>query len=470
MFDNNLVNENIIVAFVDTSAIDPMFNNYNNLEHIFSALKKHIESNKLILITHEIAMREMKSHIKEKLQKQVEKYVGVQKSNEFALLKTNHQYDFIFNNINSDQVVLDTMEALETKLNEIGVIILKTGSISVKKLIDDYFGANPPFGIKGKKSEFPDAIMLQSLIKAVGDERKTHIIANDGDWENVCKTKENFVSHKNLNIFLDYINKDNVASSAIKTFLLKPSTTEQIILKLNEIIQGIDFSVDGLSFDRKGMAEGYMYDTVELLNVDEVSYGLHTIEDITCTSDTEDKKITAIVTIVCSANLKFNCTYFDEENSVWDSEDHEYAYKSYGDIIETHEFLFPVRLTLYGNYEEELEVLNHILIETDDINSLNERTLINREYFSEYYDPGFCVVRVFSCPSCGKEFQVDLISDETECVSSSERQMGPEREYKVEVNGSCDHCGECYRITGEVWEYPENCYNYEQNVEINKAE
>ena len=411
----------------------------------------------------------MESHIKEKLSKQTEKYIGIQKSNEFALLKTNHRYDFIFNSIIDDQIILDTIEALKTKLNEIGVIILKTGPISVKKLINDYFGSKPPFGAKGKKSEFPDAIMLQSLLKVVGNEQKTHIIAHDGDWENVCKSRENLIFHKSLNTFLDYINKDNIASFAIKTFLTKPSTIEELALKLEEIIQGVDFSVDGLSFDRKGLAEGYLYDNVELLKAEDISYVLHTIEDITCTSDTEDKRITAIVTIVGSANVKFNCTYFDEENSPWDSEEHEYVYKTYGDIIETHEFLFPVRLTLTGNYEENLEISQCTLIETDDLNSLDEKTLIDRECFSEYYDPGFCVERVFACPSCGKEFRVDLIGDETECVSSSERQMGIEREYRVEVNGSCDNCGEWYRITGELWEYPENCYNYEQNIEINKA-
>lgn len=470
MPNNNLIDENVIVAFVDTSALDPMFNNYNNMEHIFSALKRHIASHKLILITHEIAVHEIESHIKEKILKQVEKYVGVQKSNEFALLKTNHQYDFIFNTINSDQIISSTIKAFEKKLKEIGIIILKTGSISVKKLIDDYFGSKPPFGIKDKKSEFPDAIMFQSLIKAVGEEQKTHIVANDGDWENVCKTRENLILHKNLNSLLDYINKDNIVSNAIKEFLLAPPTIEIITKKLDKMARCIDFVVDGLSYDRKGLVKGFSYDKAELLNIDEVGYVIATIEDINCSIDAEDTEITAIVTIIGSANVTFNCTYFDEEKSIWDSESHEYIYKSYGKVIETHEFLFPVRLTLTGDCKNNLEISNYSLIETDDINYLNNGTLIDREYFSEYYDPGFCVEKIFACPSCGKEFRIDLISDETECVSSSERQMGTEREYKVEVNGVCAHCGECYRITGELWEYPENCYNYEQNIEINKAE
>lgn len=465
---DNLVNENVITAFIDTSAIDPMFNNYNNMEHLFSALRKHIDSHKLVLFTHEIAIREIESHIKERLIKQLETYNNMQKSNEFVLLKANKQYDFMFNDISNDQIIFDTIKALKSKLQEIGIVVLKTGTISIKDLLDDYFSSNPPFGTKSKKAEFPDAIMLQSLLKAVGEEQKTHIIANDGDWENVCKSKKGLFLHKNLNTFLDYINKDNVASSAIKTYLNEPATIDFILPKLDEIVHGIDFNVDGLTCDRKGFVEGYLYDEIELLSVDDISYVTHTIEDIDCTSDKEDTEIRAIVTVVGSANVKVNCTYFDEENSVWDGVDHEYVYKAYGDAIETHEFLFPIQLTLAGDYKKNLEILNYTLLEKDGYNTLDNKTLIEREYVSDYYDPGFCVERCFACPSCNKDFKVDLISDETDCVCSNERQMGFEREYCVDVTGKCPHCGEMYHITGQLWEYPENCYNYEQNIEISK--
>ena len=51
---DEFINENVIVAFIDTSALDPMYNNFNEMQPIFDALKKHVESNKIILLTHEI--------------------------------------------------------------------------------------------------------------------------------------------------------------------------------------------------------------------------------------------------------------------------------------------------------------------------------------------------------------------------------------------------------------------------------
>lgn len=470
MSDNSLVNESVILAFVDTSAIDPMFNNFNNMEHLFVALKKHVDSYKLLLITHEISVREMECHIKDEISKLFEKYTAIQKSKELALLNGNKKYQFLFNNVDCEQIINDVIKELKNKLKEIGVKVLKTGSISTKKLLDDYFYSKPPFGAKNKKAEFPDAIMLQSLIKAVGTEHRIHIVANDGDWENVCKSNCNFLLHKNLNSLLDYINKDNVASTAIKTFLSEPFVIKEVTLKLEEIIRDMDFNVDGSSYDRKGFVEGYSYDETELIKVHDIAFVLHTIEDIDCSDKKDDSEITAIVTIVGSANVKFSCTYFDEENSIWDSEDHEYTYKEYGNTIETHEFLFPVRLTLTGDYKNNLEISDYTLIETEELNILDNRTLIDREYITDYYDPGFCVERVFACPTCKKEFKVDLISDGTECVSSSEKQMGTENEYNIDVTGVCRRCGETYHITGEVWEYPVNCCNYEQDIEINKAD
>jgi hypothetical protein len=384
------------------------------------------------------------------------------------LLKNIRRYDSLFSSADKERIITDTIKTLKAKLKEVGILVLKTGTISVKTLLDDYFSSKPPFGAKGKKSEFPDAIMLQSLIRAVGEEHRLHIIAKDGDWENVCKTNKNLVSHKSLANFLDYINKDNVASSAIKTHLAKPAIAEQIKSKLKEIMETIDFKVDGLTYDRKGLVEGYSYDEIELLRIADVSYIIHTIEDIDCSSESENSTITAIVTIVGSAHITFDCSFFDEANSLWDSEEHEYIYKEYGKATEIHEFLFPVRLTLSGDYKANLQITDYTLIQTEELASLNSGTLIDREYISDYYDPGFHVDKILSCPHCRKDIKVDLISDGTDCVSSSERQMGIEREYCVDVIGICPHCQETYRVTGEVWEYPENCCNLEQNIKIAK--
>lgn len=469
MSNDELIIDNVLIAFMDTSAIDPMYNDYRNMEHQFAALKKHIESNKLTILTHEIAVKEMENHIREEVAKQIEKLIAVKNTKELVLLKSIPKYENFFLDVQQEEIIDDSIKALKSKLKEVGFSTLKTGNISVKDLLHDYFFSNPPFGVKGKKAEFPDAIMLQSLIKAIGKEQKIHIVAKDGDWNNVRKTHKNIVIHKNIAMLLDYINKDNKASSAIKSFLTQASTSKYINVEIKDIVESIDYEVDGLTYDRKGISEGYSYEDVELLRVDDVSYVIDTIDDITCSDDMEYGEIEAIVTIVGSAHVTLNCSYFDEGNSVWDSEEHEYIYKQYGNVIETHEFLFPLRLTITGDYKNKLQVDECVLVQAENFALLDSTTLIDREYISDYYDYGFHVVKILECPHCKNEIKVDLISDATDCVRSSERQMGFEREYNVDVNGYCPICKNEYQITGEIWEYPENCFNYEQGIEIRKV-
>ena len=71
-----------VYAFVDTSVLDPMYNDYSKLEKVFQNLKKHISNNKLVLFTHEIAIREVMKHIQEQIPKQLDGYRKIQKCKE----------------------------------------------------------------------------------------------------------------------------------------------------------------------------------------------------------------------------------------------------------------------------------------------------------------------------------------------------------------------------------------------------
>ena len=124
MAENDLINENVLVAFVDTSALDPMYNDYSNMEHQFAALKKHIDSKKLILLTHEIAIREMENHIKEEVSKQLEKLSGVQSSKELVLLKSIKKYAPLLGAVDKETIISDSIKALRAQLKKIGILIL----------------------------------------------------------------------------------------------------------------------------------------------------------------------------------------------------------------------------------------------------------------------------------------------------------------------------------------------------------
>lgn len=470
MFED--IQENTIIAFLDSSVIDPMYNSYARLESQFETLAKYVNSHKLYLFTHEIVVEEIKRHIRDEIPKSIKDVISIKNRREFAILKGKKGYEWLSDEFDTEKVIKDTIELFNKKLILLKIGIMKTGIISVKSLLADYFISNPPFGSKDKKCEFPDAIMAQSIKRDLKEANKIHVVAGDGDWCSVVDRSSNMVYHKTIGSLLDYINKDNAVSVVIKSFIKSEQVTKYCHDKIEKVIETMDFTVDGMKYDRKGIAEGFEYEDVELINLETNRIVPQAIEDIDCDENDGKDYVKSIVSVIGSAILTFRCTYFDEENSIWDSEEHEYIHKAYGTNDETHEFLIPLRLYISGNYKNELQIDDAKVIETEDnLSVLDNRTLIERVIVNDiedYYDEPikFRVDRVFRCPFCKKDIKVNLISGDTECIGTDERQMGTEREYVVDVIDQCPHCKKEYHVTGQIWEYPELCFNYEQDVKI----
>lgn len=66
----------------------------------------------------------------------------------------------------------------------------------------------------------------------------------------------------------------------------------------------------------------------------------------------------------------------------------------------------------------------------------------------------------FSCNQCGLFYEIDDTGLDFECVSTSERQMGTEKEYSGRIEQSCDTCLNQMIIEFSFWEYPYNVLNY----------
>jgi hypothetical protein len=71
---------------------------------------------------------------------------------------------------------------------------------------------------------------------------------------------------------------------------------------------------------------------------------------------------------------------------------------------------------------------------------------------------------VFDCNKCGKRhcYKKEELEMDFECVSSDERNMGPENEYQATEFLVCDECGKEINVTFSVWEYPVGIHNYDE--------
>lgn len=460
--------ELIHLAFLDTNVIDPTKNNYDRLKSELDILKKHVDKGNVYLITNEIVIKEVQNHIFKEVKSHNEQLPFASNCKELLLLKDNKEYEALFKGFEANKMARDIFSEFKKHLKKLDVQILKNDHISVKKLLKDYFESNPPFSSGDKKSEFPDAIMYQALKRFLNDDEKIHIISSDGDWHKICEQEPNFICHKTIKSFLDYLNKDDQYCEVIRNYLSSKNAHKKIFENLEDIIYTTQFKVYGGYTDRDGIFSGFDYDYSELEEILNLDFNLDTIDDIVHS----EKADSAVITILCYADLVMRCTYFDEEHSIWDDEEHRYIHSVYEGNIEKHEFIIPVEITLEGGNEKDMVVDNFDIIDTDfDISILDEQTRIDRISLKDYYNyrnEVFQLERIFKCPYCERDIKLDLISDETECVCSDERSMGIENEYAIKIQGICPHCRKAYRVSGKIWEYPLGSYNCEEDVKITK--
>lgn len=452
-----------IFTFLDTSAVDPMYNVLNST--YIELLKKHISQEKIVLTTSPIVVNEVYSHIKKELPKKFENLYGLLDSREFELLKNNKKYSSLSKQYNLDEMVADTFVEFKKILKDLQVEMLQDNRISITKLMDMYFRSEPPFGGKNKKSEFPDAIMYLTLQKYLDEGVKIHVIASDNDWQSIQEKDNNFIVHKSIKEYLDYLNQDNKLYSLVRTYLNSKEARTEIIPYIMQYINGLNFTVNGFDNGIHGMNSGYDYEYVEKISSYDYDYNIDVFEDISFIND----KYIAQVVIMCYSKVDMKCIYFDEENSIWDSENHEYIDKEYGEIIETHELLIPVRISVECLNDKDFHVSNFKIIEGDyDMEELNTLTRLKRQPSQYFEKDKFRVLRNFKCPYCENNINLDLMNGETSLVCSNERNMGVENEYDVDIIDDCVNCGNTYHVTGKVWEYPENVFNYENDIKISK--
>ncbi|MAO49482.1 MAG: hypothetical protein CML16_01195 [Pusillimonas sp.] len=150
--------------FIDTS----VFMKENFFAGIkLNALIKHAKEQEIELYTTEITVEECLSNIEKQFLQGKNLFIKAIKnlSNKAKILK----------NVETLKPIFEIEESFDTK-NELALLkeefkdlidenfrFITIDSNKTRKIIQDYFGENPPFKDGGKKHEFPDAFVLNSL-------------------------------------------------------------------------------------------------------------------------------------------------------------------------------------------------------------------------------------------------------------------------------------------------------------------
>lgn len=250
--------------------------------------------------------------------------------------------------INKTEISQKSINLLHKYIADLDAEIIDTRKIDFDAIIDDYFEIRAPFqpGEK-KRKEFPDAFIANQIRERFGHEEMVAIISDDKGFKEACQQWDNHLFFSSLGDLYGEMNKQEEFYTATKDFVIaRKSDIESYLAQY--IKNSVEINVVGLSYDRKGVTEGYDYTETYLNNLSDVTIGIHSVDEI------DDNK--SIVTLKCKASFIMDCFYEDYDNAPWDSEEKKYVYVDTIGIREEHKANFACRIDI-NRAENTFEIL-----------------------------------------------------------------------------------------------------------------
>lgn len=368
-----------ISVFIDTNIFIEAKYDFSS-KGIFSTLNKYISDGKIRLFISNIVENEVKKHLNEDAAILCNFFKDA-RTNVLKKFSSNILDDTsvanLFKKLEKDALKSEMVLLFDKFIEESKATVLDNIGVDCNQIVSDYFSGTPPFETKdSKKYEFPDAIMAAKLKILFNVENPIYIISNDNGFRSSLNDEKGFNTFESLKEVFNLINKETKIYEDITSFILNSDTHNLICAMLTENLNNKDIDVDGLDCDRKGICEGYDYVEVYIDDISQVDFEFGSVDDIT--------ENTVNITLSCTSSITAICSYLDESNSAWDSEEDEYIYAEWGSIEEKHQPNFDCEVIFSINRESE-----GVNFEIGSIHfniSLDQCTRVSRRYI-ESEDP-----------------------------------------------------------------------------------
>lgn len=278
---------------------------------IIPMLLQLLEANNITLLTHPVLESEIKKHIGES--ELVSRIGNLQTS----LRKYNKQLQMI--DVSTEDLIrrLDEINIEKSLIDKFDLFYKRAISVpyvSAQEVFEDYFNANQPFSTNGnKKSEFPDAFILKGIIEYCKNNANSTvlIISDDSDWKHTLEENKQIVQVDSLEAAMLLLWEQLDDKSDLYQMLIS-QTKSDIYTKISDAALNEAFCIDDI-------------DTAEEVDIEKVS--VVDINDMIVPLEVTQNSVLLQITATLSAN---GCSeFFDENRSVWDSEDRCYYFCAY---------------------------------------------------------------------------------------------------------------------------------------------
>lgn len=432
-----------LVVALDTSIIEKANYFFNGQD--LGILKQHVLNGNIShLLISDIAVREAKRHFREYGDKIHDRLKPIFDLREWKTMSVLDGSSKVLGCLDKEKMALGMDALLDKYLADTHAIILDSESVKLEDIVTDFFNSVPPFRGKEKKHEFPDAIMIAKIKQLIPEYVEICVVADDSDWEAAFWKVSGIRFFKDFKALFDFITKElEISHKAINYY---NENAAIINSQIEDILYEKPYSVDGYEYDRKGIIGGTEYNDTEVRNL--------TIKSKFNNVDFIDEN-EVIATVLVQAVFEIECSFIDEEDSIWDSEEKEYISPSYKSVTEIHalDFYTTIKFKLEN---EEITDVNEVMPETEDTLRFDMESRFRRKYKSHEGDIEYS--KSYTCPNCNHRMTIDIM-EHAEFVAGYERKMGAESEYDVSYEDNCAHCGQAFRISGKLYEYPVGALN-----------
>lgn len=194
-------------VFLDTQVI--VSANFDYRSRTFRTLALLAAYKKVTVLLSDVTVAEVKSNIREEVQKAHAAFQSLQSSKTRIVRNINGPLnDAVRTEFDVNGMVDALTGQFVNYLKEVKAVIIPYESGSIREVFESYFAKRAPFAAEKKKSEFPDAFTL-SAIKGWQQTHKVrvNIVSADPDFRSYCKGDDEFRLFEKLEEFLDYLYK-----------------------------------------------------------------------------------------------------------------------------------------------------------------------------------------------------------------------------------------------------------------------
>ncbi len=251
-----------------------------------------------------------------------------------------------------ENAVLEIKQKFEEILKNNSIEIIDTSIANLKEIIDNYFETQPPFKEGAKKTEFPDAISVNSIkLWCIKNSKTCFFISNDKDFEHY--KDQNINCNYNLSSILEFLYKENndVQSEVIS----------KIYDKLKNEVQSYLYSDSTILNSLESSVYNYINDdpwyedvTVNFVDVEEVEIDIAIINEIKEKEFTYE--IEANITFTVETDyIDLTQAFYDREDNFWLGEERKSGVKR-----------FQANVIVYPIFEYNLNTITGEFIEFAD--------------------------------------------------------------------------------------------------------